>query len=40
MTVFNLEDGVKYDWMSVQGLPALKGMKIISCFISSPINNH
>ena len=26
--------------MSVQGLPALKGTKIISCFTSSQINNH
>jgi len=27
MTVFNLEDGVEYDWISVQGLPALKERK-------------
>jgi len=27
MTVFNLEDGVGYDWISVQGLPALKERK-------------
>ena len=24
MTVFNLEDGVDYDWVLIQGLPALK----------------
>ena len=23
MMVFNFEDGVEYDWISVQGLPAL-----------------
>ncbi|MCJ7647984.1 MAG: hypothetical protein MUP85_05185 [Candidatus Lokiarchaeota archaeon] len=27
MTVFNLEDGVEYDWVSVQGLPVLKERK-------------
>jgi len=27
MTVFNLEDGVEYDWVSVQGLPALRELK-------------
>jgi len=24
MTVFNLEDGVEYDWISVQGMPGLR----------------
>jgi len=27
MTVFNLGDGVEHDWISVQGLPALKERK-------------
>ena len=27
MTVFNLEPGVEYDWISVQGLPALRERK-------------
>jgi bifunctional DNA-binding transcriptional regulator/antitoxin component of YhaV-PrlF toxin-antitoxin module len=39
MTVFNLEDGVEYERISVQGL-SIKGTKIILCFTSSLKNNH